>query len=176
MQSSLVDAGLRRRLDAAGVPYCVIGAAALAVHGYARASDDIDLLTLDARALDPAFWEGAEVKIRKGDFDDPLQGSVLWEGPIQHDIVVGRGYAARHALEAAVHQPRLGCRVASPLSLVLLKLEAGGAQDLYDVLALMARRKIIDRAPWIEQIPAELPHLSARAREAWERLQRLQFP
>jgi hypothetical protein len=59
-------------------------------------------------------------------------------------VVVGRGHAAREALGTAVHHPRLGARVATPLSIVLLKLEAGGAQDSYDILALMERRPIIE--------------------------------
>jgi hypothetical protein len=46
LEPAIVDPELARRLDAAQVGWCVIGAAALAAHGYVRASDDIDLLTL----------------------------------------------------------------------------------------------------------------------------------
>ena len=173
MEPAIVDPELVRRLDAAQLDWCVIGAAALAAHGHSRASDDIDLLTLDTRVLEPQFWSGAQVTIRRGDRDDPLVGSVLWPGAIQHDVVVGRGHAAREALDTAVRNDRLGARVATPLSLVLLKLEAGGAQDLYDVLALMDRRRLIDGGAWIAQIPEHLPKLSAPAREAWARMQTL---
>ena len=173
MEPAIVDPELARRLDTAQVRWCVIGAAALAAHGYARASDDIDLLTLETRVLEAEFWTGAPVKIRKGDWDDPLAGSVIWPGAIQHDVVVGRGHAAREALGTAVHHVRLGARVATPLSIVLLKLEAGGAQDLYDILALMERRRIIDGAEWIDRIAEHLPKLSPHAREAWARMQTL---
>jgi len=173
LEPAIVDPGLVRRLDAAQVNWCVIGAAALAAHGYARASDDIDLLTLDARVLEADFWSGAPAKIRRGDGDDPLVGSVFWPGVIRHDIVVGRGHAAREALDTAVQHDRLGARVATPLCLVLLKLEAGGAQDLYDILALMERRRVIDGASWIGEIPEHLPKLSAHAREASARMQTL---
>jgi hypothetical protein len=173
LEPAIVDPELARRLEAAQVSFCVIGAAALAAHGYARASDDIDLLTLETRVLEPGFWNGAPVKIRKGDWDDPLAGSVLWPGAIQHDVIVGRGHAAREALRDAVQNDRLGARVATPLSIVLLKLEAGGAQDLYDILALMDRRRVIDGADWIDRISEHLPQLSSHAREAWVRMQTL---
>lgn len=43
-------------LNDAGVAHALIGAAALAAAGVARSTLDLDLLTLDARVLDPAFW------------------------------------------------------------------------------------------------------------------------
>ena len=69
---SVVDAELRRRLESAQVDYCLIGASALAVHGYVRATADIYLLTLDDAVLSEQFWPGAAVTIRKGERDDPL--------------------------------------------------------------------------------------------------------
>src|SRR5438477_3906415 len=173
LEPSIVDPELARRLDAARVDWCLIGAAAVGAHGFSRASDDIDLLTLDIRVLDKKFWGDARITIRKGAWDDPLEGSVVWPAAIQHDVVVGRGHAAREALATAVRLERLGCRVATPLAIVLLKLEAGGAQDLYDIIGLMDRRKEIDGAPWIAQIPGHLPKLSADARDAWARMQSL---
>lgn len=170
---SVVDAELRRRLDAGGVSYCVVGATALAVHGYVRTTGDVDLLTMDERILTEEFWGGASVKIRRGAWDDPLAGSVVWKSAIQHDVIAGRGYAAQFALQSAADNERLGCRVATPLGLVLMKLEAGSAQDLYDVLALMERRRLIDGAPWVPEIARHLPQLSAGARDAWTRLQSL---
>ena len=168
---SVVDAELKRRLDAAAVTYCLIGASALAVHGYVRATADIDLLTLDDRVLAPDFWAGAPVMIRRGDWDDPLAGTVVWTAAIQHDVIVGRGYAASFALQSARENARLGCRVAEPLALALLKLEAGSAQDLYDVVALIQQRTAIDGAPWAAAIAEHLPALSKEARDAWVRMQ-----
>lgn len=168
---SIVDAELRRRLDAAQIQYCLIGAAALAVHGYVRATADIDLLTLDERVLAETFWAGTKVAIRRGDRDDPLVGSIVWTSAIQHDVIVGRGYAASLALRTAPPNAELGCRVADPLALALLKLEAGSAQDLYDVVALIQRRHSIDGAPWADDIQGHLPQLSSAARDAWARMQ-----
>lgn len=49
----------------------------MAARGYPRFTVDIDLLTADARVLDPDTWadlvrDGAEVETRRGDADDPL--------------------------------------------------------------------------------------------------------
>jgi hypothetical protein len=43
-------------LDEGRVPFAVIGAAALAVHGVSRSTQDIDLLTTDLRLLQRTFW------------------------------------------------------------------------------------------------------------------------
>ena len=39
-----------------GVPFALIGAVALAVHGAARFTADVDLLTLDEAVLERGFW------------------------------------------------------------------------------------------------------------------------
>ncbi len=46
-------ADVNAALAGAGVPHALIGAAALAAHGVTRATADVDVLTTDARALDP---------------------------------------------------------------------------------------------------------------------------
>ncbi|MBS2025756.1 MAG: hypothetical protein JST92_25430 [Deltaproteobacteria bacterium] len=171
MEPSLVDPVLADHLRVAGVEWCLIGAAALATHGYARDTDDVDLLVLDAGVLADAFWGAHPVRIRIGDFDDPLRGSVVWLSAPQIDVVVGTGFAAREALATALVNDRLGFRVATEKALVLLKLEAGGAQDLYDIVALVQRRPAIDGAKWFEEVPSHLPRLSSDARDAWTRLQ-----
>jgi hypothetical protein len=173
MDLAIVDPALAEELRRGGVEWCLIGAAALATHGYARTTDDIDLLTLDGRVLSADFWGSSPVRIRRGDFDDPLVGSVVWPAEPQHDVVVGKGHAAREALSTAPFNQRLGCRVATALALVLLKLEAGGAQDLYDVVALVERRRALDGAAWFAEVPAHLPRLSASGRDAWTRMQSL---
>ena len=40
-------------LEDAGIPYALVGAAALAVHGVSRSTLDQDLLVTERRALDP---------------------------------------------------------------------------------------------------------------------------
>ena len=96
---------------------------------------------------------------------------MVWASAIQHDVIVGRGYPASFALKSAGENTVLGCRVATPLALALLKLEAVGAQDLYDVVALIQHRTAIDGAPWKIALQEHLPSLSREARDAWDRMQ-----
>ncbi len=173
MEPTIVDPALTALLQSSGVEWCLIGAAALAAHGYARNTDDIDLLTLDARVLTTRFWGSAPVTVRRGDYDDPLLGSVVWPAKPPHDVVVGKGHAAREALSTAPLNQRLGCRVATPLALVLLKLEAGGAPDLYDIVSLVERHRAVDGAAWFAEVATHLPRLTADARDAWTRLHSL---
>jgi hypothetical protein len=127
-----VDPTLQRRLEDAQVDFCLIGAAALAANGYSRATADVDLLVLDSVVLNADFWADLPVKIRKGAFEDPLIGSVFVPGPVPHDVVVGKTYAAKLALQTAARSEVLGIKVAAALPLVLMKLEAGSAKDIYE--------------------------------------------
>ncbi len=156
-----------------GVPCCLIGAAALAVHGFARYSADIDLLTLDRRVLSENFWKGASPapEVRVGDADDPLAGVVRWHVEPEVDLIAGKGHAARFALETAAPAPGLPCPVATPLALALLKLEAASPQDLADVLSLAAVQRELNGAPWVAEIPSHVAKLSAAARAAWQQLE-----
>jgi hypothetical protein len=77
----VIDGAFTTRLERNGVPCCLIGARAMAIHSYARATADFDLLTLDARVLDPASWPAdASVEIHRGDDGDPLAGIVRKRG------------------------------------------------------------------------------------------------
>jgi hypothetical protein len=72
---ALVDQ-IADHFDQAGVPFALIGAAALAVHGVSRSTLDIDLLVIDPRVLERSFWASfggrAAIDIRTGDAADPL--------------------------------------------------------------------------------------------------------
>ena len=53
----------------------------MAVHGVSRATADVDLLTVDENSLRHTLWaeiegHGATLRVLKGDFEDPLAGSV----------------------------------------------------------------------------------------------------
>jgi hypothetical protein len=90
VEPKIVDRALAALLEASGVEWCLIGAAALAAHGYVRNTDEIDLLTLDASVLATQFWGSAPVTIRRGDHDDPLLGSVVWPARPSRSLVSGR--------------------------------------------------------------------------------------
>jgi hypothetical protein len=167
----VIDRELIELLAAQQVCCCVIGAAALAKHGWARYSADIDLLTMNPAVLDSAFWPAERhVVVRQGDADDPLAGVARWPADVPHDVIVGRGAIMRLAVDTAVFDSTLGCAVATPQALVLLKLEAGGAQDKYDIVGLVNARRAIDGASWLQGVPSMLDVASARARRVWQEL------
>src|SRR5262245_19328566 len=92
--SNVIDRQLLDHLQNRGVRFCLIGASALASHGWARYTADVDLLTMDDAVLSPRFWSGfGEPEIRRGDQDDPLAGLVRFAGEFAHDVIVGRGRA-----------------------------------------------------------------------------------
>ncbi|HSB63571.1 MAG TPA: nucleotidyl transferase AbiEii/AbiGii toxin family protein [Thermoanaerobaculia bacterium] len=136
-----------RRLAEMSSPTALIGGVALAVHGITRHTEDADLLSTDGRVLSDAFWEilrneGTKVEVRRGDFDDPLRGVVRLtaEGEKTVDVVVGRSAWHEQALSRrrVLHVAGEDLPVVDPADLVLLKLEAGGPQDLLDIRLLLA--------------------------------------
>jgi len=141
-----VVADVTAALRAEGIAHALIGATALAVHGVSRATADVDFLTVDRRALDKGLWSGLEqrgasLRVLRGDFDDPLAGSVRVSLPGEPsvDVIVGRQAWEREIVEAAetcsIGDVSVG--VASPADLVLLKLHAGGPKDAWDIRSLL---------------------------------------
>ena len=140
---SLLDRVLSHLADKK-VASALIGGLALAAHGISRATEDIDLLVLDREVLAEGFWdweESAEVEIRRGDLDDPLAGVVrIWGSDEVVDLVVGREPWMKGVLKQRL-EIQMGPRVLSVVpraDLVLLKLFAGGPQDLLDIELLLA--------------------------------------
>jgi hypothetical protein len=157
-----------------GIAHAMIGAGALAVHGIARSTFDVDLFTMDGAALSRATWAALEargvlVDVRAGDDTDPLAGVVRLAAPDQRavDVVVGRhpwqAAVARRALPAAVGAASVP--VAVPADLILLKLYAGGPQDAWDVQQLLAASP--DRTALVGEVEKGLPDLPADAVELW---------
>jgi hypothetical protein len=157
------------------VPHALIGAAALAARGIARSTFDIDLLTTDAGVLQGEWWSplaagDVTVDVRRGDADDPLAGIVRIEtsGDRPVDLVVGK-HAWQARAVARAQRNTAGPPVVTVLDLVLLKLYAGGAQDLWDVRELL-------RQPGAENLPAEveaeLTSLPRSMRDAWTEARR----
>lgn len=163
-------------LKTRGVPHCVIGAAALAAHGVSRSTQDIDLLALGPAALEGSTWielkdAGVSVDVRRGDSDDPLAGVVRLEtaeGSVV-DVVVGRAGWQRSVIERArpVRLADLEVSVADAPDTVLLKLYAGGPQDLWDIHQLLDTPAGNEIAAEAEIRLADLP---AETRRAWDRI------
>jgi hypothetical protein len=163
-------------LQAGGIGHALIGAAAMAARGVSRATLDLDLLVVDARALRPDTWSGLSnpairVDVRPGDADDPLAGVVRFEsaGERPVDLVVGRAGWQRRAVEraGAITLEGRPLRVARTVDLVLLKLYAGGPQDAWDVEQLLG----LEGEPGIvAQVERELVELPPHAAELWKRI------
>jgi hypothetical protein len=131
-------------LRAHGIPGAIVGGVAMALHGIARATADLDVLVVAASVLDARFWEalGPEVDrhVRKGDASDPLEGLVrcVERGTIV-DVVVGGSDWMRAVVGRAVERDLAGetLPVVDAADLILLKLYAGGPQDLLDARLLL---------------------------------------
>ena len=135
-----------------------------------------DFLTTDRRVLQRDIWksledEGATVDPRQGDFDDPLAGVVhirLGAGD-EVDVVVAKWKWEEGVISRAERLDVGGVHVPVPRTsdLVLLKLSAGGALDLQDVVVLLA---VGDRERLVREVEDNISNLSAEAVDAWRRI------
>lgn len=159
------------------IDHALIGATAMAVHGVSRATADVDFLTVDARVLEAGLWEplsekGVTLRVLKGDFDDPLAGSVRLtaEGDRIVDVVVGRYKWQKEVVDSAETRSigDIEVPVARPAGLVLLKLHAGGPKDAWDISSLAETRQ--DWARIKNEVEGTIDRLSAESRRLWKRL------
>ncbi len=157
--------------------HAVIVAAALAVLGAARSTQDLDLLTTERRGLGREFWAGFTARdcladVPLGNAHDPITGVVRLDlqGERPRDVIVGEaGWQCRVVAEAVPHEiAGHPVPVVDALGLVLLKLCAGGPEDMWDieqVLALVPSRPALLSA--VDERVGELP---ARCRRLWRRV------
>lgn len=164
-------------LDREHVAFALIGGDALAAHGVARSTLDTNLFTVDQRVLDAPFWSrlrdtpGRTIDVRRGDADDPLGGVVELTAPGDRpiDVIVGRSpWQANMAVEAerAVIQG-IEIPVARVSDLILLKLYAGGPQDVADIHQLLERG---DRNGVVARVNASVGSLPRPAQSRWARV------
>ena len=150
--------------------HALIGAAALAARGVARSTYDIDLIISDPRVLEPQLWTplreaGATVDIRRGDADDPLGGVVRIEAGTDRPVDLNLGKHDWHtrAVTRAEQLPG-GPPVVLARDLVLLKLYAGGPQDIWDVRELL---KQPDAETLFAGVSTDLVSLPAAMQDLW---------
>jgi hypothetical protein len=142
---------VQKLLAAAELDSAVIGSIALALHGYVRATRDLDLgVALGgfgplAKIGARLGAEGFDVHVGEPAPDDELGGVVTVSGPDFDPIQIvnltapggKRGKLARAAIAAARRVPELDLPVVDVPHLVALKLAAGGRKDELDVLELL---------------------------------------
>lgn len=137
-----------------GFRAAVIGAVALAVRGYPRATEDLDLATL-VRSLaelgalaDALRLRGYEVQLALPDAEDPLGGviTVIAEDADPVQVVNyfnpwnGWALVGKEAIESAEPDALPPLAVVDVPHLVALKLYAGGRKSSLDVLELLSRQ------------------------------------
>jgi len=144
-------------LESRSVGAVVIGAVALAAHGYVRFTEDLDLgvntdlatLNQVATALRTA---GFEVELREPDGQDPLGGVVDVRGPFGLVQIVNYGGRFPAVIDAALATADTVIRAGSRLRivplphLVALKLYAGGTKSRADIVELLSRNPDADVA------------------------------
>lgn len=166
-------------LEAARVPYALVGAGAMAAHGVGRSTLDLDLLTTSPSVLSEPFWknlasEGVRADVRHGDSEDPLAGVVRldMEGEAPVDLVVGRSSWQEGVIDRAVRTDigELAVPVAIAADLILLKLYAGGSQDSWDVEQLLAAAR--DGSALVRDVQSRLIDLPPEADALWARLRK----
>lgn len=144
-----------------GFDAVVIGAIALAVHGYPRATEDLDLavaLPLESlrRVAATLRNRGYEVQLREPDAADPLGGVIDIQADdadlvqvVNFDNSPAAGFPSLVADALATAEPLTpggALRVVDPYHLVAFKLYAGGAGSKLDILELLHRNPGLDMA------------------------------
>ncbi len=164
-------------LERVGIGYAVIGATALAAHGVSRSTLDIDLLLGDSTALDDEVWrtllaKGISVEIRRGDDEDPLLGviRVSTAGADPVDLLIGRSGWQRELIDSArkVEIQGLSVPVVDETGLLLLKLYAGGPQDLWDIGRLLEVSKRAEDL--VREVDRRIHALPPRCLRLWHSL------
>jgi len=176
--SMRLDRTVRQILDDHHIRYILIGAHAAAVYGVIRATRDVDLLTVDRSVLTNEMWAatGAGVTVLKGDASDPLAGTVrLVKENEQVDVVVGKWKFEQAIIDRS--EPRAiddhTILVPRPADFVLLKLAAGGPQDVWDIHELMQH---FDKTKLIAEVDAHIGELPTDAIALWDRVRAETLP
>jgi len=144
-------------LESRGVGALVIGAVALAAHGYVRFTEDLDLgVNTDLGTLnqvaDALQTAGFEVELREPDGQDPLGGVVDIRGPFGLIQIVNYGGRFPAVIDGGLAAADTVIRSGSHLRivplphLVALKLYAGGTKSRADIVELLARNPDADMA------------------------------
>lgn len=171
-----MNAGVVREiLERANIRFVLVGAAAVALRGLPRFTQDTDFLTMDRAVLERGLWDdltrqGVPVEIRKADYDDPLGGVVRIGRPTdQVDVIVGKYKWEQQLIERAERVDLFGGSTGVPTrsDLILLKLAAGGYKDLVDAAGLLS---LEPGDQIVTEVNARIGELPVDAQTEWTRL------
>lgn len=147
-------------LDKLRIRYALVGGLAVIARGVVRATKDVDLLIdaslRDGRSLALSLnHHGLPGAFKKGGIDDPIPGLIRLDvqvssGAVGCDLLFPvRAWEAEAVRNAApVDVEGLVIRVATAADLFLLKLRAGGPQDLLDAAELLRLQPSEEQAAW----------------------------
>lgn len=147
---------VRAALEARGASSAVIGALALAAHGYARGTKDLDLATatdsfpLLKGVASELSAKGVRIELREPDANDPLGGVMVVraKGAQPVEVVNFRNPLAKEAIRTAISLPAVPFPVVDLTHLVALKLLAGGPQDIADAIQVLE----VNAPPPVDQL------------------------
>ncbi len=148
-------------LEAQGVRHAVIGALAVAAHGYPRDTQDLDIATEAdpfgtlGKVTEALQTAGFNAELITPDSDDPLGRVINISGEDHDDIQIVNfwnplrpsdnpgGEAIQTAVAAEIAGEKL--QVVDLAHLVALKLYAGGPKSIIDIVELLTRNPSADR-------------------------------
>lgn len=159
IKNSLITIG--KVLSQLRLPYCIVGALAVAVWGEPRATRDLDILILltpeNKRKLllqlttlgfeRDEEWELHNPMIRK------FQTRVMDKNKIILDLMEPRDLFQKEVIHNSVEQDIFGIKfkLPTPENLVLMKLKTGRPRDFEDALSIFARQKTLNESYLIKQ-------------------------
>lgn len=151
------------KLEELEVRYALVGGFALIARGVVRATEDIDFMVdlppQEAPSLARSLSEsGMPSDFRESGLDDPLGGLIRVNCPTEMDpvrcdiILPSRAWHTQAVRNAGtVKLEGIAVSVVQALDLFLLKLSAGGPQDLLDAANLFELQSEDDRKAWKER-------------------------
>ena len=138
----------------------MIGGLAVAARGAVRATQDVDLIVAlpvqEAPSLEQSLRDsGFQATFHRGAADDPIAGVVRvaipvggTRGQVRRTVRIAKWQTRAVKNATSVDLSDFVVMVAQPADLFLLKLYAGGPQDLIDAAQLLELQSPVERARW----------------------------
>ena len=147
-ESPLLLLNVIKRLNTLRIPYAIVGAFAASFYGVVRASLDADaVISIKGKEdkLNEILFllkkEGLKIESRKGDAQDPIQRVINIEDNFKNrvDLLIGISGMKEDVFDRIVTAPFLKTKInlIGIEDFVAMKIFAGGAKDIQDVLGVL---------------------------------------